>query len=211
MANQGFKKKIKRGAWKIYWRVLRLARLERRLWNGQYVAGRWERSDRPPRTLELVAQLCAGGRLVELGCGEASVPRQLPAGAFSDYMGVDISDVAISRARAQTAEAGVRGCTFLRADIANWEGTRDATLILAEECLYYLDPSAMRSLLDRCLTSLAPGGSILAVVHDADKHARTLDICRQAGVVLAEEDAQGVRYVRIRPPPSPATDPSPRD
>lgn len=63
--------------------------------------------------------------------------------------------------------------------MAQWEGTSGVSLVVAEECLYYLRRSDAEMFLRRCCDSLVPGGSVLVIVHSMHKHASTLDSCRR--------------------------------
>jgi len=169
---------------RVYWRILRSIGLERVSWDRQFRAGVWHRDARSPNTIRQVAKLCAGGLLVEFGCGEGDLPYSLPSGSFAEYVGYDISAVAIQRARQRAAELGRTDVRYEQCDMAQWQGGISASLILLEECLYYLAPGPMEEFLSRCGDGLAPGGFILVVIHSASKHARTLEVCRRTCRVI---------------------------
>jgi cyclopropane fatty-acyl-phospholipid synthase-like methyltransferase len=185
---------------RAYWRVLRLFGHERNSWNKQYESGVWSSGQRSPQTVSLMAELCRGGKLIEFGCGEGELPHLLPAGSFSDYLGMDISDVAVGRAQARAAQAGLRNARFQQADMAKWEGASAVTAILAEECLYYLTPEQIEVFLSRACASLVPDGRIVIVVHSAVKHARTLNVCRQVCRVLEDKLHGGRAYLVLGRP-----------
>ncbi len=177
---------VKRMTQRAYWRTLRWLGFRKLAWDNQFKAGIWSSGTRSPHTLRRVAALCAGGTLLEFGCGEGHLPFLLPGGSFARYTGYDISGVAIQRARQQALALQRDDIRFERCDMTEWPGSAAATLVLAEECLYYLSPSAIRRFLQRCMASLAPNGSILVIVHSASKHARTVDLCRQVCHVVDE-------------------------
>lgn len=159
-------------------RLLRAVGLNRAAWDLEFRAGVWDRGPRSSELVRLACELCNGGRLVEFGCGEGTLPIALPAHAFSDYLGYDVSAVAIRRARDRIAAAGVARVRFEQEDMARWNGDSGVSLIVAEEVLYYLDPRQRAAFLARCRVSLTSDGSLLVVVHDASKHAATIDSCR---------------------------------
>jgi SAM-dependent methyltransferase len=159
---------------KAYWWALRALGLKRASWDRQFEAHIWDRGPRSPVTTELVVDLCHG-RLVEFGCGEGTLPAVLPAGTFTEYVGYDISRVAVDRARAK----GLLYCRFEQCDMAGWPGG-SASLFLFEECLYYLTRQQITDLLGRC------EGCVLVVVHSTTRHASTLDACRRARKVQRE-------------------------
>lgn len=162
-----------------YCRIQRLFGFKRQSWNRQFKAGRWKRTKHCPILIQQVAELCSGGQILEFGCGEGDVPHMLPHGSFSEYRGYDISDVAIELAKGKAQAAGLTNCFFEQADMAEWQGHYEASVILVEESLYYLSPKKAKSFLQRCCDNLAPYGAILVVVHSATKHAKTLEICRE--------------------------------
>ena len=152
----------------------------------QYREGIWCTRSRSPHTIARVAELCRGGQLLEFGCGEGNLPYLLPPGSFSEYMGIDISEVAIRKASARAAQAGVNNCHFQQGDMAKWDGSFLASLILVEECLYYLSLRDIERFLSRCCSSLSRDGVILVIVHCARKHSKTLSVCRRVCRVVDE-------------------------
>jgi trans-aconitate methyltransferase len=168
-------------------------------WDKQFKAGVWCRERPSQHTISKVAELCNGGYLVEFGCGEGTLPLALPSNSFSGYIGYDISEVAVCRARHRAYEAGLTRCRFEQGDMAKWKGGSGITLIVAEECLYYLSPRGCKKFLQRSCESLVPGGSILIIVHSAVKHFRTIGICRRSCLVR-DESINGQRaYLVLNP------------
>src|SRR2546430_3291140 len=179
------------------WRGLGVVVFYRYSWNKQFDAGLWCRGQRNPHTLSRVADLCSGGKLIEFGCGEGTLPHQLPPGTFSDYCGFDISDVAIRAAREKARNAGLQRCKFERCDMATWEGSDSASLILAEECIYYLTPARIQHFCRVCSASLLPRGAILIIVHSGTKHARSLEACRSVCTVMDENIIDGRVFLTL--------------
>lgn len=138
-----------------------------------------------------------GGRLVEFGCGFGQLPRNLPRGTFSSYVGIDISDCAIREARKRAREAGISGCDFFQGDMASWPGDSSVSLIVVIECLYYLSGKRLNDFLKRCCDSLTPQGAILVVVHSAQKHWKTLRACSRICKVFKEEQVETRTYLTL--------------
>ena len=184
---------------RIYWRILRGLGFKQAAWDKQFKEGKWCDEPHSHYTVRLAIQLCDGGKLVEFGCGEGILPRMLPSGAFSQYVGIDISKVAIERAESKARKAGVQHCLFAQGDMAGWEGTDSVSLILLEECLYYLTPSEMEQFLTRCCESLTPQGHLLVIVHSARKHKKALALCRQICSVEKEEILGGRTFLTLGP------------
>lgn len=167
------------------WSILRRIGADKAVWEKQYGRGKWLNGQRSPVVLRLVSQLCQGGTLVEFGCGDGLLPRLLPDGSFSNYIGIDISKVAIRCAKQRHPARG--DCHFIQSRMENWEGDRNVSLILMEECLYYLGRQEQERLLPKCLSSLGPRGRILVVVHERQKHLGTLEACYETRSLLTEE------------------------
>jgi trans-aconitate methyltransferase len=176
-------------------RVLNFLGLARLSWNSEYSSGRWSHIvSKSPTTIELVQRYARGGRIVEIGCGEGTLAACIDANSYSGYLGVDISDVAISRAAAKNMPK----CEFAVADIRDWSPPA-ADVVVMEEVLYYLEPSQQERLLSRSLGAVAPSGAVVIVVFDFEEHAATLDRARSAGRLLEERRMQRREYLVIGP------------
>jgi len=165
---------------------LRRIGADKAVWDKQYGCRKWLNGQRSPVVLGLVSQFCQGGTLVEFGCGDGLLPRLLPHGSFSSYIGIDISDVAIRHAK-ERHPARI-DCHFIQGRMENWEGDQNVSLILMEECLYYLSRPEQDRLLQKCLSSLGSRGRILVVVHERQKHLSTLQACQETRSLLSEEN-----------------------
>ena len=82
-----------------------------------------------------IARFTDGKSVLELGCGEGHLTGTVFAGAKRVH-GVDISEVAIERARA----IGLPNATFETADFLG-ASVRGYDVVTAIECLYYLAPA----------------------------------------------------------------------
>ena len=182
---------------RAYWRLLRFLGFQRLSWDKQFQAGVWSRGPCNQHTIDLVSKLCNGGRLVEFGCGEGPLPLALPKHAFSDYIGYDISQVAVEKGAERAREAGLQNARFQQCDMAKWKGDSSVSVVLAEECIYYLTAKDTEEFLQRCCESLVPGGSILVIIHSATKHSQTLEICRRICQVIDESLVNGRTYLTM--------------
>jgi SAM-dependent methyltransferase len=132
-------------------------------WDDRYAAGRqWSLG---PNVF--VAELCAAlrpGRAVDLAAGEGRNALWLAARGW-DVTAVDYSAVALARAAAESATAGVALVTEV-ADVLAWDpGPQPFDLAL----LCYLQvagPERTRALATAG-AALGPGGRLLVVAHDA--------------------------------------------
>jgi len=108
-------------------------------WNHQYTIGRWEGLKAPAENaridacVALLRRHAPGGRLLEIGCGEALLQRRLASTDYRRLVGVDISDVAINRAQV-FADERVR---YLVADMQTLELAEKFDAVIFGESIYY--------------------------------------------------------------------------
>jgi 2-polyprenyl-3-methyl-5-hydroxy-6-metoxy-1,4-benzoquinol methylase len=171
---------------RTYWRLLRLLGFEESSWDMQFNAGIWSRGPQSPHTIDLVQKYAKGGKIVEFGCGEGNLLRSLAEDCYTEFTGYDISKVAIKRAKKFSNKGSARSINFEQCNMAKWGGANSLSLIILEECLYYLPPIEVEHFLTKCVESLSKDGVILVIVHSASKHAVTLDVCRRCCRVIDE-------------------------
>jgi SAM-dependent methyltransferase len=96
---------------------------------------------------------------LDLGCGSGNTGAELAANAYRDYTGIDISDVAIEKAK---KKAEVDGRTeknrYFQSDITSYEPTQQFDVILFRESFYYIPGPKMQGTLDRYAKFLKPSG-----------------------------------------------------
>ena len=170
---------LRRGLWKMLSFLGAPAR--RWIWNDQFRQGQWDclRADRRKRVIELVEELAKGGRIVELACGEGILISAINPEVYDSYLGIDISDVALEAAVKKTQELGLFRCRFKQLDIADWPGDSELSLVILEECLYYLNAAQQRQLLSTCLNSLSPSGAVVVTFYSRARHERSIETCKE--------------------------------
>lgn len=113
-------------------------------WDRQYDRDEWgflEQPDELARYAVLAAavrRLAPGGRVLDVGCGEGMLLEELVVGEYGEYVGIDLSEVAVARGR----KRNVPRARFLVADAESWrpenpEARFDA--IVLNECVYYFE------------------------------------------------------------------------
>src|SRR5262249_1743718 len=73
----------------------RLPLLKQRSFDAKYQSGEWVYEEHDEPTTEAVRRFAAGGRVLMLGCGTASMLEHLPSDSYSEVVGVDLSATAI--------------------------------------------------------------------------------------------------------------------
>lgn len=141
-------------------------------WEIQYGSGHWKYlfGVNQLARYSIIAGYCMflkpGGRILDVGCGEAVLLDRLGKDSFSEFVGIDISDVALSRAR----ERGKPRATFLKEDVENpsaaLSGKFDA--VVFNEILYYCSkPLEVMRIYERYLNDR---GIFIVSMHRQIKH-----------------------------------------
>jgi len=108
-------------------------------WDREYDGGRWEHLEglREISRYSVIVGYCRGlkpeAAILDVGCGEGILRRRLGAESYSDYVGIDVSQVAIARASADR-EGRAR---FLVANAEEFVPDRRFDLVVFNESLYY--------------------------------------------------------------------------
>lgn len=133
-------------------------------WDAQYAAGSWDflgRLAELPRYSVLagyVRQLGRRGSVLDIGCGQGLLLRQLCGGSYSRYVGIDLAASAIDAARAMSIEHS----DFSVADCDSYSPVGEFDVVVFNEVLYYLrDPLGVTARYARALT---PNGILLVSV-----------------------------------------------
>jgi SAM-dependent methyltransferase len=167
---------------RLWWRIGRSlgGRHAVAVWNDQYSRGIWREFDRgrSPNIVRLISDSGIDLDLVEFGCGEGSLPFAVGQGVIRTYRGFDISSIAVANANHHFARSGMDFCSASHADLASLSELDACDLILAAECLYYLSSQELQRLLEVAWPAIRPGGGLIAVVCDGEKHGWVLDQIR---------------------------------
>lgn len=142
-------------------------------WDATYASGRWDylrTVDEMERYSTIVAycHVLGGGltdhlSILDVGCGEGILLELLNPQSYVRYVGVDISDVAIQRARPK----GNAKTVFASEDVESYVPNENFSTIVYNECLYYLrDPLA---LMKRHEAILKPNGVFIVSMYFTKK------------------------------------------
>ena len=144
----------------------------RSLLDDEYARGRWaylESLQELPR-YAVISAYCAHRRsavsVLDLGCGTGVLRRWLRPELLADYVGVDLSEVAIECARREVKDVG----TFVAADVATFAPSRRFDVIVFNEVLYYFaDPG---DILRRYASALENGGFFIISLWESPESDR---------------------------------------
>jgi 2-polyprenyl-3-methyl-5-hydroxy-6-metoxy-1,4-benzoquinol methylase len=156
------------------------ASLKRHLWNREFSTGRWTclESTVGEGVHSQVEKYANHGGILDLGCGPGAISVEVNTEAYSFYSGVDISDVAIQKARKRAEEVGRADRNqYCQSDILTYTPQRQFDVILYGDSIYYIPNQQIAPMLCRYSTYLTKQGVFIARLFDVSgKHRRILDI-----------------------------------
>ena|SRR6476620_9202399 len=166
-------------------------RMKRSLWNTEFAGGRWNCLDSTADDYiyPIVERYVAGGTILDLGCGSGSTGNELAPGSFRRYTGVDISDAAIEKAGARTAQNGRSNTNeYFQSDVVRYEPTQSYDVVLFRDSLYYVPRASVVPMLTRYSQHLTERGVIVVRMANADeKYGAFVDAIERHFEVVAKE------------------------
>lgn len=154
-------------------------------WDAQYRSGHWsnfDSTDELPRYAIIAAYIRRHGAkpaVLDVGCGNGRLMRDLDLNALGRFVGTDISSEAIQQAAVHERP----GIEFVVADFADWQTTETFDFIVFNDALYYAkEPVAV---LRRYAAMLKPGGVIILVMF---RHRNTTVIWKNLAGVFTTLD-----------------------
>jgi SAM-dependent methyltransferase len=145
--------------------------IKKRLWDRDFSVGKWDFIDNTAGDcvyahLEEYAQ---GGDVLDLGCGPGNTANELVFDAYRNYIGVDISEVALEKARKRTQENGrADKNSFVRSDFLGYAPAQEFDVILFRESLYHVPYGQVPSILEKYSDHLKKNGVFIVRLYAGD-------------------------------------------
>lgn len=140
------------------------------LWNREFSEGRWNFIEKTPGDVvyAYVEKYCRHGSILDLGCGSGNTGCELDRDSYEDYVGVDISDVAVQKAKRRSKRSGRwQKNSYFQGDIAAFRPKKQVDVILFRESIYYIPRSRISAVLERYAGYLKAGGVEIVRWHEA--------------------------------------------
>ena len=169
-------------------------------WNAHYASGfmPWDSGEPDP---ELVATVEAGtipaGRALEVGCGTGTNALWLASRGF-DVLGVDVSPLAIERARVKLGDAAI-ACRFEVRDFLKGppEGVFD--FVFDRGCFHAFDAPKVRARFAALVAGvLAPGGLWLSLIGSTEGAPRDTGPPRRSAREITSAVEPALEIVQLR-------------
>jgi SAM-dependent methyltransferase len=158
---------------------------KQRIWDAEYKAGRWtyDRSGPNNESREpiygFLERYGRDGAILDLGCGSGMTALEMKPN-FQEYVGVDISDLAIERARATLNKESDRAdrVRFFVDDIVSFVPAAEFSIILFRESIMYIPQHRIEGMLRRYCSYLRPGGLFLIRICDTNRFRGIIQILK---------------------------------
>lgn len=140
-------------------------------WDKEYLAEKWHFADNTAGdcVYPYLEKYLRNGRILDLGCGSGNTSTELTYSVYQSYVGVDVSDAALNKARKRSRACGRDNKNqFVCSDFFSYQPTGEFDVILFRESLYHIPPAKIRSILDRYAAFLKDEGVFIVRLFSAD-------------------------------------------
>lgn len=146
------------------------------IWDKQYKKGQWDvlkdilEKERLEVTRNLIIKYSKGGTILEMGCGEGLLQAGLDKSVYLKYVGVDVSQIAISNSKHLQNENVRYEC----GDMESYIPSGKFDIIVFSESLYYsANPVA---LFERYRAFLNQNGKSIVSIFEDMRNLRIIDL-----------------------------------
>jgi SAM-dependent methyltransferase len=166
------------------------SKIKKLLWDKEFSAGQWNFIDDTTGdcVYENLEKYANNGSILDLGCGPGNTANELNANVYQRYVGVDISDAALEKARKRTVENGRGGKNiFVQGDFIAYTPTLQFDVILFRESMYHVPIARIKETLDRYASYLKKDGVFIVRIATSDKEHAGADKPRPTAMVQVME------------------------
>jgi len=166
-------------------------RVKRVFWDKEFAEGKWNFIDNTVGdcVYEPLERHAAKGDILDLGCGPGNTANELSGSAYSTYVGVDISEEALIKARRRTTECGRTAKNlFERGDFLTYTPLQKFDVILFRESMYHVPMGKVKTVLDRFAPYLKDGGVFVVRMFLGDRKTGAVKKRPMAMMKILEEE-----------------------
>ncbi len=135
--------------------------LKRSLWDQEYSTSKWNFNDNTTSDIVYgyLEKWAKKGAIMDLGCGSGNTSNEIAESAYGQYLGVDISEVALAKARKRTQENGRTAKNqFVQGELLGFSPPQKFDVILFRESMYHVPLNKVKSVLEHYADYLKPEG-----------------------------------------------------
>ncbi len=147
------------------------ASLKRYLWEREYSADKWKFAENSigDCVYPVLEKYARNGSILDLGCGSGNTGNELSANAYRSYLGVDISETCLNKARARSKANGrADKNTFVSGDFLSFAPNEHFDVILFRESMYHVPIPKIPSTIAHYSKYLRDGGVFVVRMATAD-------------------------------------------
>jgi SAM-dependent methyltransferase len=165
--------------------------LKRILWNKEYSGNKWDFADHTENdcVYSHLEKHAANGSILDLGCGTGNTANELATNAYKKYLGVDISEVCLSKARRRSQGNGRAAKNeFVCGDILEFSTPEKFDVILLRESLYHVPITKIEPTLNRYGKNLKENGVFIVRLYTSENGAPKPRPTAMIGVIEKDFD-----------------------
>ncbi len=151
------------------------ARVKRRLWDREYLAGQWNFNDdtADDPLYSYLTKYADSGSILDIGCGSGNTANELSSSSYSAYVGVDISQAALDKARGRTENNGRSGkVVFVCNDFIQYVPPQQFDVILFRHSLYMIPLNRIKDMLNRYARYLSETGVFVVSIRTSTNEGK---------------------------------------
>lgn len=144
------------------------------LWDKEYSGEKWNFADNTVGDCVYfyLEKYVANGNILDLGCGSGNTANELSTATYHSYVGVDISETALLKAKRRSKENGrTEKNQFVQGDFLDYLPSQQFTAILFRESLYHVPLGQVGATLDHYSKYLKPSGVFIVRINTTDGRA----------------------------------------
>ncbi|MFZ1130822.1 MAG: class I SAM-dependent methyltransferase [Terriglobales bacterium] len=147
------------------------SRIKMILWNQEFSGTHWDFIDDTAGDCVYphLEKHLHGGSILDLGCGPGNTANELAADSYTRYVGIDISEAALAKARARSEKNGRSGKnSFACSDFLDYRPTQPFDVILFRESMYHVPLTKVKPILDHFAEYLTEDGVFVVRMNITD-------------------------------------------
>jgi SAM-dependent methyltransferase len=162
------------------------------LWDQEFSGSHWDFIDNTVGDCVYphLEKYLKNGSILDLGCGPGNTANELDASTYRTYVGVDISEAALTKATRRTRENGrTEKNRFVCADFVSYVPTQQFDVILFRESMYHVPTGKVKATFDHFSKYLTARGVFVVRMNTSDgKGGRKQRLTSMVDVMEAEFD-----------------------
>lgn len=169
------------------------------LWDKEFSGTKWDFIDNTTGdcVYPVLEKYANNGSILDLGCGPGNTANEVAETAYQSYLGVDISDAALEKARKRTLENGRKDKNlFVQSDFIKYEPSQQFDVILFRESMYHVPMAKIKDTLDHYAKYLKANGVFVVRMATSNNRAGK-DKPRPAAMIRIMESEFDVVEKRI--------------